>query len=170
MFYLVQTSRSGLRVWLFLSFLLLFDQIMAPYPFSFLLINYIPIGNSNRFLDKAMIIDDHDASSKRRNSWRLCSVTQVEEVKLVLRLIPLWLSCLMFCAVQTQSHTFFTKQGKTLIRSIGPHYEIPPASLLGFVGLTIFIGVPIYDRVFVPAARKLTGHHSGTNYYLLHTC
>ncbi|KAF7824722.1 protein NRT1/ PTR FAMILY 5.4 [Senna tora] len=117
--------------------------------------------NQFRFLEKAMIIDDIDASSKTRNPWRLCSVTQVEEVKLVLRLIPIWLSCLMFTVVQSQLHTFFTKQGGTMNRSIGPHFQIPPASLQGLVGITILFAVPIYDRVFVPLARKLTGHPSG---------
>ncbi|XP_057731085.1 protein NRT1/ PTR FAMILY 5.4-like [Arachis stenosperma] len=113
------------------------------------------------FLDKAMIIDEVDATSKTRNPWRLCSVTQVEEVKLVLRLIPIWLSCLMFCVVQSQIHTYFTKQGSTLVRSIGPHFQIPPASLQGFVGVFILLAVPIYDRIFVPLARKFTGHPAG---------
>ncbi|XVE52294.1 hypothetical protein DITRI_Ditri02bG0111100 [Diplodiscus trichospermus] len=114
-----------------------------------------------RFLDKAMIIDSEDALSKTRNPWRLCSLNQVEEVKLVLRLIPIWLGCLMFSAVITQLHTFFTKQGSTMLRSIGPSFQVPPAALQSLVGLTILIAVPIYDRVFVPIARKITGHPSG---------
>ncbi|XP_045799517.1 protein NRT1/ PTR FAMILY 5.4-like [Trifolium pratense] len=114
-----------------------------------------------RFLDKAAIIDEVDVSNKARNPWRLCSVTQVEEVKLVLRLIPIWLSCLMFTVVQAQGHTYFTKQGGTLIHTIGPKFQFPPASLQGLVGVTILFVVPIYDRVFVPLARKFTGHPNG---------
>ena len=108
-----------------------------------------------------MIIDEHDASSNTRSPWRLCSVTQVEEVKLLLRLIPIWLSCLMFTVVQSQLGTFFTKQGSTLVRSIGSNFQIPPASLQGIVGIVILCAVPMYDRVFVPIARKFTGHRSG---------
>ncbi|RDX81876.1 Protein NRT1/ PTR FAMILY 5.4, partial [Mucuna pruriens] len=114
-----------------------------------------------RFLDKAAMIDEIDAKSKTRDPWRLCSVTQVEEVKLVLRLIPIWLSCLMFTVVQAQVHTFFIKQGATMVRSIGPHFQIPPASLQGFVGVTILFAVPFYDRIFVPLARKFTGKPTG---------
>ncbi|KAM1369344.1 hypothetical protein ACFX2I_039838 [Malus domestica] len=117
--------------------------------------------NQLRCLDKAMIIDEQDASTKTRNPWRLCSLNQVEEVKLVLRLIPIWLSCLMFGVIQVQLHTFFTKQSSTTIRSIGPHFQVPAASLQGLVGIAILIAVPIYDRVFVPVARKHTGHPSG---------
>ncbi|KAI5342208.1 hypothetical protein L3X38_010083 [Prunus dulcis] len=40
----------------------------------------------------------------------MLSLNQVEEVKLVLRLIPIWLSCLMFGVIQAQLHTFFTNK------------------------------------------------------------
>ncbi|KAA8537326.1 hypothetical protein F0562_026987 [Nyssa sinensis] len=108
-----------------------------------------------------MIIDEIDASSKTRNPWRLCSVNQVEEVKLLLRLVPIWLSCLMFTVVIAQLSTYFTKQGSTMIRSIGSHFHVPAASVQVFTGLTILIAVPIYDQALVPIARKITGHPSG---------
>ncbi|XP_010095972.2 protein NRT1/ PTR FAMILY 5.4 [Morus notabilis] len=114
-----------------------------------------------RFLDKATIINDVEASTKVKNPWRLCSVNQVEEVKLVLRLIPIWLTCLMFPVVQTLLNTYFTKQGSTLIRTVGSSFEIPPASFQGFVTFTVLITIPIYDRVFIPIARRFTGHPSG---------
>ncbi|KAK0591594.1 hypothetical protein LWI29_004604 [Acer saccharum] len=117
--------------------------------------------NQLRFLDKAMIIDDVDYSSKTKNPWRLCSLNQVEEVKLVVRLIPIWLGCLMFSAVLAQVTTFYTKQGSTMVRSIGPNFQIPPASLLSISGLMILVTIPVYDKIFVPLARKFTGHRSG---------
>ncbi|KAB2085760.1 hypothetical protein ES319_A05G420500v1 [Gossypium barbadense] len=117
--------------------------------------------NQFRFLDKAMMIDNDDAMRKSRNPWKLCSLNQVEEVKLLLRLIPIWVSCLMFCAVITQLHTFFTKQGSTMSRSLGPNFQVPPAALQSLVGLTILIAVPVYDCVFVPIARKLTKNPTG---------
>ncbi|TXG49090.1 hypothetical protein EZV62_024965 [Acer yangbiense] len=117
--------------------------------------------NQLRFLDKAMITDDVDYSSKTKNPWRLCSLNQVEEVKLVVRLIPIWLGCLMFSAVLAQVTTFYTKQGSTMVRSIGPNFQIPPASLLSISGLMILVTIPVYDQIFVPLARKFTGHRSG---------
>ncbi|MED6216224.1 hypothetical protein PIB30_005486 [Stylosanthes scabra] len=56
---------------------------------------------------------------------------------------------------------FFPKQGSTMDRSIGPKFQIPTASLLGFVGIVMLCEIPIYDRVFVPMARNITKHHSG---------
>ncbi|KAJ0103614.1 hypothetical protein Patl1_05367 [Pistacia atlantica] len=117
--------------------------------------------NQLRFLEKAMIIDDVDCLSKQRNPWRLCSQNQVEQVKLVIRLIPIWISCIMFFAVQQQIHTFVTKQGGTVNRSIGSHLQIPPAALQSLVGIAILVTIPIYDRIFVPLAWKFTGLPSG---------
>ena len=114
-----------------------------------------------RCLDKAMIIDNLDSMRTIHDPWRLCSLNQVEEVKLVLRLFPVWLSCLMFAIVVAQMNTFFVKQGSTLQRSITPHFIISPASLQALVGLTIIVCMPIYDRYFIPTARKFTGHPSG---------
>ncbi|XP_052192045.1 protein NRT1/ PTR FAMILY 5.4 [Diospyros lotus] len=117
--------------------------------------------NQFRFLNKAMIMDETDMSTKTRNPWRLCSANQVEEVKLLLRLVPVWLSCLMFAVVIAQLSTFFTKQSSTMIRKIGPHFEIPAASFQVFTGLTILVAVPMYDCVLVPTARSITGHPAG---------
>ncbi|XP_021297208.1 protein NRT1/ PTR FAMILY 5.4-like [Herrania umbratica] len=114
-----------------------------------------------RFLDKAMIIDNVDAMSMTKNPWRLCSLNQVEEVKLVLCLIPIWLSGLMFFVVVAQLQTFFVKQGSTMIRSMGSNFQVPAAAMQCIVGLTVLIAVPIYDRVFVPIAQKISGHRTG---------
>ncbi|KAK8661976.1 hypothetical protein V6N13_091564 [Hibiscus sabdariffa] len=103
-----------------------------------------------------MIIDNEDCLSNTKDPWRLCSLNQVEEVKLVLHLIPIWLTCLMFSTVLTQFSTFFTKQGSTMLRSIGPNFQVPPASLQCIVGLETLILVPFYDQVFDPMTRKIT--------------
>ncbi|VFQ61402.1 unnamed protein product [Cuscuta campestris] len=116
--------------------------------------------NQFRFLDKATIIDERDASSEKRDPWRLCTVTQVEEVKLLLRLLPIWLCCLPFAASIAQLSTYFTKQGATLSRSLAS-FHFPPASFQVVTSFTILLSVAVYDRIFLPAARKLTGLPSG---------
>lgn len=113
-----------------------------------------------RFLDKAMIIDAVDASRNTRNPWRLCSLSQVEEIKLFIHLIPIWLCSLIFTNVNCMFSTFFIKQGGTMIRSIGP-LHFPPSGLQCLVAILIIITILIYDKVFVPMVRKLTGHPSG---------
>ncbi|KAF8025511.1 hypothetical protein BT93_F2367 [Corymbia citriodora subsp. variegata] len=107
-----------------------------------------------KFLNKALIITD-DSKENHTN------VDDVEEAKSILRLVPIWLTSLVFAIVYAQISTFFTKQGATMDRTIVPGLEIPAASLQVFIGLTIVITIPIYDRLFVPFARSFTNKPSG---------
>ncbi|KAL4562108.1 hypothetical protein LXL04_034302 [Taraxacum kok-saghyz] len=118
--------------------------------------------NQFRFLDKAAIVDEIDRLSGKKDDWRLCTVNEVEQVKLLFRLIPIWLSCLMFAVVIAQLGTFYTKQASTLNRTIGStHFQLPPASLQVLPGLTILSAVPIYEHLLIPTARRLTNHPTG---------
>ncbi|KAL5740443.1 hypothetical protein ACOSQ2_029623 [Xanthoceras sorbifolium] len=45
------------------------------------------------------------------NAWRLCTVTQVEELKSIIRLLPIWTSGIVFSAVYSQMGTLFVLQG-----------------------------------------------------------
>lgn len=88
----------------------------------------------------------------------------VEEAKEVLRLFPIWASCLIYATVFAQSSTLFTKQGSTLDRRIGSSFKVPPAALQSFIGISIVTFVPIYDRILVPTARKFSGLPSGITF------
>jgi peptide/histidine transporter 3/4 len=85
----------------------------------------------------------------------------VEEAKAVLRLVPIWATTLVYGIVFAQVFTFFTKQGKSMERTIVPGFDIPPASLQTINGVAIVIFSPIYDRIFVPVTRSITGKPSG---------
>lgn len=96
------------------------------------------------------------------NPWKICTVTQVEEVKLILRMVPIWFSCLIFGMVAvTQSTSLFIKQGSTMDRNLGSHFQIPQASLVVFSPLCGLVFVTIYDRFLVPLARRITGKERG---------
>eukprot|EP00252_Welwitschia_mirabilis_P005412 TRINITY_DN15892_c0_g1_i3.p1 TRINITY_DN15892_c0_g1~~TRINITY_DN15892_c0_g1_i3.p1 ORF type:complete len:569 (-),score=88.09 TRINITY_DN15892_c0_g1_i3:92-1798(-) len=116
---------------------------------------------SLRFFDRAAMVEKGAQNIKERNPWQLCTVTQVEETKLVVRLIPVWLCCLIYGTGLAQGHTFFIKQGATLNRKLGPHFTLPSATLLAPTALAMVFLSPVYDRVFVPMARKITGKERG---------
>ncbi|XP_071720265.1 protein NRT1/ PTR FAMILY 5.4 [Rutidosis leptorrhynchoides] len=118
--------------------------------------------NQFRFLDKAAMIDEIDISSEKTDNWRLCTVNQVEQVKLLFRLIPISLSCLGFTIVIAQLGTFYTKQATTLNRQFGStNFKFPPAYFQVIPGITILIAVPLYERLLIPTAKRFTGHPSG---------
>ena len=101
------------------------------------------------------------AQDGSKGNGRQCTIDDVEEAKAILRLFPIGATCLAYAIVYAQSSTFFTKQGFTMDRSIGSGFDIPAASLQAFIGLSIVLTIPIYDRIFVPIARTLTRNPSG---------
>ncbi|KAE9618602.1 putative proton-dependent oligopeptide transporter family, major facilitator superfamily [Lupinus albus] len=64
-----------------------------------------------KFMDKAATITLKDKQS-RNNPWRLCTVTQVEESKCVLRMLPVWLCTIIYSVVFTQMASLFVEQGR----------------------------------------------------------
>ncbi|KAK7860395.1 protein nrt1/ ptr family 8.2 [Quercus suber] len=108
-----------------------------------------------KFFDKAAVEVPTDDIKAAANPWRLCTVTQVEELKAIIRLLPIWATGIVFATVYGQMGTLFVLQGNTMDIHVGPsNFEIPPASLSIFDTL-------IYDRIIVPVARKFTGHKNG---------
>lgn len=108
-----------------------------------------------RFLDKAAV------NSGPSTPWMLCPVTQVEETKQMMKMLPVLLTTFLPSAVVAQAGTLFIKQGTTLDRSMGPHFQIPPGSLGAFVTIFMLISIVVYDRLFVPAVRKYTKNPRG---------
>lgn len=113
------------------------------------------------FFDKAAVETVEDYSRGLLNPWRLCTVTQVEEFKSVVRLLPIWASGIVFSTVYGQMSTMFVLQGNTMDQHMGPHFKIPSASLSIFDTLSVIFWAPVYDRFIVPLARRYTGHKNG---------
>ncbi|XP_038690527.1 protein NRT1/ PTR FAMILY 5.10-like [Tripterygium wilfordii] len=107
-------------------------------------------------LDKALL-----TTAGFMEDGKVCSAGEVEEAKAVLRLIPIWVSCLGYAVAFAQSSTFFTKQGATMDRTITSNFRIPAASLQSFICIAIILIVPIYDRIFVRVSRAITMKPSG---------
>lgn len=115
----------------------------------------------SRFLDKAAVQYQDEKIEGTIHSWKLCTVTQVEELKSVLRLLPIWASGIIFSTVYGQMSTMFVLQGDTMDPHLGPNFKIPAASLSIFDTISVIIWVPIYDRIIVPVARRITGNERG---------
>lgn len=99
-----------------------------------------------RFLDRAAIS---------------CELAEIEEAKSVLRLVPIWITCLVYAIVNAQSPTFFTKQGAKMDRSISPGLLVPAAARQCFINISVIVFIPVYDCLFVPITRSFTHIPSG---------
>ncbi|KAL0877892.1 hypothetical protein Bca101_027598 [Brassica carinata] len=90
-----------------------------------------------------------------------CDLSEIEEAKAVLKLVPIWINCLVYSTVCSQIPTFFTKQGSTMNRSISPGILVPAAMLQSVLSLAMVVFIPIYDRLLVPIARSFTQNPLG---------
>lgn len=114
------------------------------------------------FFDKAAVVVQTDHVKGSVDPWRLCTVTQVEELKAIIRLLPIWATGIIFSTVSNQMGTLFVLQGAIMDTRVGSSsFNIPPASLSIFDTLSVLFWVPVYDRIIVPLARKFTGHKNG---------
>ncbi|KAL0017076.1 hypothetical protein SO802_004145 [Lithocarpus litseifolius] len=112
-----------------------------------------------RFLDKAAVVTDPESSTNNR--WRLCTVTQVEEFKCFIRILPIWALTIALSLSFSQLSTFFISQARTMDRNLGHHFTIPPGSILVFSAVNAIILVPIYEKLVVSNLCKHNGHPRG---------
>uniref|UniRef100_M8B946 Peptide transporter PTR2 n=1 Tax=Aegilops tauschii TaxID=37682 RepID=M8B946_AEGTA len=118
-----------------------------------------------RFLDKAAILPTPTPGKKavEAGPWRLCTMPQVEEVKMLLRLCPAWVSMVVFFMITAQMSSTLIEQGMAMDNHVGP-FTVPPASLAGFDVVAMLVLIPIYDAVLVPFARRATGLDRGLSH------
>ncbi|KAF7081147.1 hypothetical protein CFC21_085119 [Triticum aestivum] len=115
-----------------------------------------------RFLDRAAIVVPPSSGKavETMDPWRTCTVSQVEELKMLLRMCPVWASLLFFFAVTAQMSSTLIEQGMAMDNRVS-RFTVPPASLSTFDILAVAAFIPIYDLVLVPLVRRATGRDRG---------
>ncbi|KAK9136509.1 hypothetical protein Sjap_007103 [Stephania japonica] len=108
------------------------------------------------FLDKASI----PSQDSTTGPWKVCTVTQVEEVKILARMLPIIGSTILVNTCLAQLQTFSVQQGNVMDLHLGS-FKVPAASIPVIPLLFITLLIPIYEFLFVPFARKITNHPSG---------
>uniref|UniRef100_A0A2N9H3A1 Major facilitator superfamily (MFS) profile domain-containing protein n=1 Tax=Fagus sylvatica TaxID=28930 RepID=A0A2N9H3A1_FAGSY len=125
----------------------------------------LPYTDQFRFLDKAAIRTPEDqlnSDGSAANPWRLCSMQQVEQVKCLMRVIPIWVAASIYCVATVQQQTYVVFQALQSDRRLGnTNFTIPAASYIVFTMLGLTIWIPIYDRIIVPTLRRFTGKEDG---------
>lgn len=81
---------------------------------------------------------------------------QVEQVKIILSVIPIFACTIIFNTILAQLQTFSVQQGSAM-----KTHHIPPASLQAIPYILLIFVVPLYEMAFVPVARRFTGRDSG---------
>ncbi|KAL3338490.1 hypothetical protein AABB24_027555 [Solanum stoloniferum] len=110
---------------------------------------------SLRFLNRAVVKKPAAASGVLK-----CSVQEVEEVKIVVKILPIFACTIMLNCCLAQLSTFSVQQAATMNTKFGK-LKVPPASLPIFPVLFIMILAPIFDYFIIPFARKVTKTEMG---------
>ncbi|KAK4486521.1 hypothetical protein RD792_009204, partial [Penstemon davidsonii] len=112
--------------------------------------------NGFKFLDRAAFLTSRDLDQLKQNEynpWRLCPISQVEEVKCILRLLPIWLCTILYSVVFTQMASLFVEQGDAMNTKIS-NFRIPPASMSSFDIISVAVFIFLYRRILDPLVHK----------------
>lgn len=116
-----------------------------------------------RFLNKACLIQnaEHELTQEgttARDPWRLCTVEQVENLKSLLKVIPVWSTGVLTFATMNYG-SFSILQAKSMDRKIIAtlNFEVPAGSLSTISILSVIIWVILYRQVILPLASRLRG-------------
>jgi peptide/histidine transporter 3/4 len=124
----------------------------------------LPLTLQLSFLNKAAIVTDADekrADGLPARPWHLCSVQQVEEVKCIVKIIPIWVSGVLWFIgmVEISNYTFL--QALTMDLHMGKSFSIPPVSIIAIFYLSVALFVPIYELLIATVAQRLTKTEGG---------
>lgn len=120
--------------------------------------------SSCRWLDKAAIVEAEPAGKQRASAAAASTVTEVEEVKMVAKLLPIWSTCILFWTVYSQMTTFSVEQATRMDRHLRPGaggFAVPAGSFSVFLFLSILLFTSLNERLLVPLAARLTGRPQG---------
>ncbi|KAG7608891.1 MFS transporter superfamily [Arabidopsis suecica] len=86
-----------------------------------------------------------------RNPWKLCRVQQVEDLKSLINVIPIWSTGIILSLVTACQVSFIVLQAKTMDRhTFIQGFEIPPGSYGIFLVISFLLFLGLYDLVIVP--------------------
>nr|TKR98146.1 protein NRT1/ PTR FAMILY 1.2-like isoform X2 [Populus alba] len=113
-----------------------------------------------RFLNKACVIrnpiEDLIPDGRASNPWSLCTVDEVEELKSLIKVIPIW-STGVLMSINVLQHSFIVLQASTMDRHITSKFQVPAGSFTAFQLFSSVIWIALYDRVAIPLASKIRG-------------
>ena len=84
----------------------------------------------------------------------------MEEVKCILKMLPIWMCTIVYSVVFTEMASLFVEQGTAMNTDIGS-FHVPAASMSVFDILSVLAFIAIYRRVLVPVMARLSGNPQG---------
>ncbi|KAK7369931.1 hypothetical protein VNO80_11979 [Phaseolus coccineus] len=118
--------------------------------------NFVQPTDKVRFLNKACMIKkkekDLDSDGMSIEAGSVCTVRQVEELKAIIKVLPIWSTGIIIATTISQQ-SFSVVQAETMNRVVF-NMDIPPTNFTAFIMLTLTLWVVLYDRIIVPLFPK----------------
>ncbi|KAI3915773.1 hypothetical protein MKW92_023136 [Papaver armeniacum] len=116
-----------------------------------------PPSSSLRFLNCAALITEGDTNEDGTiaKAWNLCTVQQVEDLKTIIKIIPLWLSSFLISIPIGVQISLAVPQALRMDRHIGTKFQVPAGSFLVSTLLAMAIFITIVDCFVMPTYQKL---------------
>ncbi|KAE8700659.1 Protein NRT1/ PTR FAMILY 1.1 [Hibiscus syriacus] len=122
--------------------------------------NIVEPTDNLRFLNKACIIrnpeQDVAPDGSASNPWSLCTVDQVEELKALIKVLPIW-STGIIMSINLSQNTFPVLQASSMDRHLTKKFQIPAGSYGMFNIISLALWVILYDRAVLPTISKIKG-------------
>ncbi|XP_021744336.1 protein NRT1/ PTR FAMILY 2.6-like [Chenopodium quinoa] len=114
---------------------------------------------SLRFLNKAAYIKqgDNHVNGTKTKSWSQCTVEEVEDLKKLIKIIPLWSSSILLSGAMGVIISFTVLMALVMDRQVGSHFKIPAGTFTVVTLVFTAITSSALDRFIYPTYKKLTG-------------
>ncbi|KAI3887594.1 hypothetical protein MKW92_020282 [Papaver armeniacum] len=112
---------------------------------------------SLRFLNHAAIKCEGDFGEDGTiaRPWKLCTVQEVEDLKALLKILPLWSTGVFLSIPIGIQSSLVVLQALTMDRHIGSHFNVPAGSFLVSTLISTAIFLTFMDRFLLPTYQRL---------------
>ncbi|XP_057782721.1 protein NRT1/ PTR FAMILY 2.7-like [Salvia miltiorrhiza] len=110
-----------------------------------------------KFLNRAALksLEESGTEGFVISPWRLCTVQQVEDLKRIIKIMPIWLSGYILSIPIAVQMSFMIIQGKTMDNHLNSHFNIPAASIQVCALISTCVTILLLDRLVFPLWVKL---------------
>ncbi|KAL0436853.1 UNVERIFIED_CONTAM: protein NRT1/ PTR FAMILY 2.7 [Sesamum radiatum] len=89
--------------------------------------------------------------------WKLCTVQQVEDLKSLIRILPLWSSSILLSTPIGIQGSLTVLQALTTNRHLGHRFQIPAGSMMVFSLISTAISLTLFDHFLWPMWKRVAG-------------
>ncbi|KAL0436856.1 UNVERIFIED_CONTAM: protein NRT1/ PTR FAMILY 2.7 [Sesamum radiatum] len=114
---------------------------------------------SFRILNRAALKTEGDILPDGSTSkpWKLCTVQQVEDLKTLIRILPLWSTSVLLATPIGIQISLTVLQALTTDRHLGHRLQIPAGSMIVFLLISVAVSLTLFDHFLWPMWKKVAG-------------